>query len=86
MQSRQRRAGAPVLHACGPRLDGGGLQVGLLAVSAQLDDLIYDLHEVTTDGERTGEPIRVRLPPALQDLPEDRWVERVALPLAEETP
>lgn len=74
LRSRYRRAGAPVLLAFGAGMERGGLHVGLLFISAQLDPLDYVLYDVDTDEQTT-----VRLPEALLDMPKDRMKTNVVL-------
>lgn len=80
LQSRQRRAGAPLLFAFGARLDEKGrtLRVPLLIYSAELDPLVYDLF----DPDDPGRVTRVRLPDILIDHYEDAYRLNVTLEVA----
>lgn len=66
LQSRYRRAGSPVLLAFGPKLEKERLRVGMLFVSAQLDQRDYELYD-----PESGEAVKVRLPAGLLDLSTD---------------
>ncbi len=80
MQSRQRRAGAPLLFTFGAHIseDGATLRVPLLIYSAQLDPLVYDLF----DPDDRGTVVRVTLPRDLLDKPHDAHARHVTLEVA----
>lgn len=78
MQSRQRRAGAPLLFAFGAQVEEGRVRVPLLIYSAQLDPLTYDLF----DPDQPQETVRVRLPSVLIDHYEDAYRLNVTLEVA----
>jgi len=77
MQSRQRRAGAPLLFAFGAQEleDGGAIRVPLLIFSAQLDPLTYDLF----DPDEPSAVVRVTLPEEFLDRPVDAHAKHVTL-------
>jgi hypothetical protein len=78
MQSRQRRAGAPLLFAFGPKVEDGALRVPLLIFSAQLDPLTYDLF----DPDDPKVAVRVTLPESILDRPRDAHATHVTLEVA----
>lgn len=75
--STYRRAGEPVIVACGPSRIEEGLQVGLLAVAAGLTQQVITL----AGGEHR---VTVSIPNEYLNLPEPKWVPGATLEVTSE--